>query len=161
MTENPLTPLMRTVRDSKLAHHPQSLSSPQCPLALQQVLQAQEPFFPLWPVWTSTVVENFCYILGLPQIMGNAPIPGTIWALRANTRGITVGIIVRIHPIWLVSPPHRLLLPGRTRDGGDRGRSGKMKWPWVVPNKTTTTKELCVKRYTHRCGCTTPALFTD
>lgn len=40
---------------------------------------------------------------------------------------------------------------------GDGERSGKMKWPWVIPNKSTTNKELHVKRCTRRCGGTTPA----
>lgn len=131
-------------------------SSPQCSLALQQVLQAQKPFLPLWPVGAGAVVENLCHILGLPQVMGNATVPGTVRAFRADTRGITVGIIVRIHPVGLIAPPHRLLLPGPTRDGGDGERSGKMRWPWVIPNKPTTNKELHVKRCT-QVRCTTPA----
>ena len=84
---------------------------PQRPLALEQVLQTQKPLLPLRPVGAGAVVEHLGHVLGLAQVVGDAPVPGAVGALGAHAGGVAVGVVIRIHPVGLVSPPHRLLLP--------------------------------------------------
>lgn len=88
------------------------------------------------------MVENFRYVLSLPQIMRNATVPGAVRALRAHTGGVTVGVIVRIHPIGLVPPPHRLLLHGPMRGGV------RKKWKVSLSGVIYYSTELNVKRHT-------------
>lgn len=116
---------------------------PQRPLALEQVLQTQKPFLPLRPVGAGTVVEHLGHILSLAQVVGDTPVPGAVGALGAHARGVTVGIIIRVHPVGLVSPPHRLLLPDPRRG---QGRNGKATW---VSAHTVNNEELNTDTQTH------------
>lgn len=86
------------------------MKSPQCPLAFQQILKTYEPFFPFRPVGAGTVVQHLSHILSLAQVVWNAPVPGAIGALRASAGRVTVGVVIGVHPIGLVSSPHCLFL---------------------------------------------------
>lgn len=86
------------------------MKSPQCPLAFQQILKPYEPLFPFGPVGAGAVVQDLGHILSLPQVVWDAPVPGAVRALRASAGCVAVGIVVRVHPIGLVSSSHWLFL---------------------------------------------------
>lgn len=69
------------------------------------------------------MVEYLGHILGLAQVVGDAPVPGAVRALGAHAGRVAVGVIVGIHPVRLIPPPHGLLLPD-PRTG--RGRHGQV-----------------------------------
>lgn len=54
---------------------------PQYPLALEEILQAQQALLPLGPVGAGAVVEDLRHVLRLPQVMGDASVPGAVRAL--------------------------------------------------------------------------------
>lgn len=56
------------------------------------------------------MVEDLSHILSLAQVVRNAPVPGAVGALRAGAGCVAVGIVIRVHPIGLIPPPHWLLL---------------------------------------------------
>lgn len=82
---------------------------PEHPLALEQVLQSQQPLLPLGPVGAGAVVQNFGHILRLPHVMRRpaATIAGAVGALGAGAGGVAVGVIVRVQARGLEAPPHR------------------------------------------------------
>lgn len=83
---------------------------PQYSLALEEILQAQQSLLPLWPVGAGAVVQDLCHVLRLAQVMGDASVPWAVRALRAGTGSIAVGVVIGVHPWWLVPPPQRLPL---------------------------------------------------
>lgn len=56
------------------------------------------------------MVQHLGHVLRLPQVVRDAPVPGAVGALRASAGGVAVGVVIRVHPVGLVSPPHWLLL---------------------------------------------------
>lgn len=108
---------------------------PEHPLALQQVLQTQQPLLALRPVGAGAVVQHLGHVLRLTQVVWrHAAVARAVRALRAGAGGVAVGVVVRVHAWRLKAPPHRP--PLSTGEGERRRQTGFRKTLQLVQLKS-------------------------